>query len=254
MKLALAQITPTLGNIEARLTDVRRIAQAASGADMVLFPELILPGYNQPALHHRLAQPLDGAWMDTLRTIARTARTGLAFGWAERDGQSVYNSATAIGADGEILSHYRKIQLFGPMENASFVSGTQPPALFDIAGHRAAMLICYDIEFPTHAANLAARGANLILVPTANPSGFEHVQDILVPARAYENRLTVAYANYCGKDAGISFGGQSVIAGPNARPIARAGQSETVLIVDVPDLQTYDPAYLSTQHVDLRRV
>ncbi len=209
-------------------------ASAAAGAEMLVLPELFLPGYNRPDLHARLAQSLDGEWITRLREMAREAGCGIALGWAERDGDAVYNAATAIGADGEILAHYRKIQLYGPMEEASFQRGDSLCPAFTLGGRRAAMLVCYDIEFPGHAAALAQAGVDLILVPTANPVGFEHVQRVLVPARAHENNAVVAYANLAGEEDGLSFGGLSLIAGPDGQPLAMAGaRGDALLVVDL---------------------
>jgi len=218
-------------------------ASAAAGAKMLLLPELFLPGYHRPDLHQSLAQTLDGPWVVRLREMARSTGCGLCFGWAERaaegDGAAIYNAATAIGADGAILAHYRKIQLYGPMEEASFQRGSTLGPVFDLEGRRAAMLVCYDIEFPGHAAALAQKGADLILVPTANPVGFEHVQRALVPARAHENNAVVAYANLVGDERGLCFGGLSVIAGPDGQPLAMAGaKGEALLIVDLAAAQS----------------
>lgn len=256
MKIALFQTTPADGRIGPALTRAAQAAQAAAraGAQMLIMPELFLPGYNRPDLHATLAQPAGGPWVADMAAIARDAGVGLVFGWAERAAEGVYNVATALGADGAVLAHYRKIQLFGPMERAAFRPGTAPPPVFAFAGRRIGLLICYDIEFPGHAADLARRGADMVVVPTANPAGFEHVQEVLVPARAYENRLTVAYANYCGAEAGLAFGGRSVIVGPDARPIAAAGHTETLLIADIPPHDTYPSERLSTQAQDFRSV
>ena len=236
MKLALWQSAPTDGRVDqviAALGQQLR-AGAAAGASLLVAPELILPGYNRPDLHQTLAQTLDGDWITQLRTVARETGCGLCLGWAERDGDAVYNAATLIGADGRILSHYRKIQLFGPMERASFARGQDLAPLAPLAGQQVGMLICYDIEFPGHAAVLAGDGAALILVPTANPAGYEHVQRVLVPARAHEAGAVVAYANYFGTEGDVTFGGLSVIAGPDGQPLAMAGaRGEALLIVDL---------------------
>jgi 5-aminopentanamidase len=66
--------------------------------------------------------------------------------------------------------------------------------------------------------------------------GFDLVPLLLVPARAYENQLFVAYANCCGREADIAYGGLSVLAGPDGRLAAQADDSPTVLTMDlVPD-------------------
>lgn len=250
MKLALFQSAPADHSFERAEALLHTVAR--QGADVLVLPELFFPGYNRSDLHHAEAQPIAGAWMDDLRT--RVAGTGcaLVFGWAERSGSTVYNAASCIGADGAILSHYRKVQLFGDMERASFTAGDHLSPTFQLAGRTCGILICYDIEFPGHAATLARAGAEVIFVPTANPEGYEHVQEVLVPARAHENRAFVAYANSCGAENGIQFGGGSVIAGPDGRALARAGMDETLLIVDLPKLTDYPPEALSIQGTEFR--
>lgn len=236
MKLAIWQSEPTNGRIEAVFpaicTQLQAVAKA--GAKLLLLPELFLPGYNRPDLHSALAQSIDGEWMSRLRKMANDAGCGLCLGWAERDGDRVYNAATTIGPDGSILGHYRKIQLYGPMEQSSFARGESLCAPFQIGGRRASMLICYDIEFPGHAEGLRRAGIDLILVPTANPAGFEHVQRRLVPTRAHEVDAVVAYANLVGSEGDVTFGGLSVIAGPDGEALASAGsRGAAVLIVDL---------------------
>nr|WP_232230887.1 nitrilase-related carbon-nitrogen hydrolase [Rhodobacter xanthinilyticus] len=126
--------------------------------------------------------------------------------------------------------------------------------LFDLEGVKCALLICYDVEFAPHLRALAAAGAELVLVPTANPRGFEHVQDFLVPARAAELGLIVAYANFCGEDAGLGFCGRSLIAGPDGRALAAAGPGETLLITDLGAAALVPAAHRSTQLSDLRSI
>ncbi|MCB1358557.1 MAG: carbon-nitrogen hydrolase family protein [Maritimibacter sp.] len=253
LRLAIYQAPPTLGDVEAAFDRLAGMlaAAAAAGAQMLVAPELFLPGYNRPDLHGDLAQPKGGPWLQRLSALARAAGCGVTLGWAERDGDRVYNAAIAICADGEVLGHYRKIQLFGPMEHASFAPGDDY-ALFDLDGLRTALLVCYDVEFAPHVRALADQGAALILVPTANPAGFEHVSDTFVPARAGEMNLTIAYANFCGTDGEITFAGQSLIAGPDTRTIARAGRSEALLVADLGPAPA--PALRSTQLSDYRKV
>ena len=150
-----------------------------------------------------------------------------------------------------MLGHYRKIQLFGPMENASFSPGSSQ-CIFDLGGIRTALMICYDVEFASHVLDLAVKGVKLLLVPTANPAGFEHVSKAFVPARAAEVGITIVYANFCGTERGVTYGGYSLICPPDARPLATAGTTETLLIADidhpVPDVLR------STQLADFREL
>lgn len=251
MKLALYQGPPIQGDIEegfARI-EAQLGAAALAGARMAVFPELFLPGYNQPVLHGSLSQPLGGDWCQRLAALAHSAGCGLTIGWAERNGDAVYNASTAFGLDGALLGHYRKIQLYGPMEQASFAFGNSH-AIFKFAGYKTALMICYDVEFAHHVKALADLGVTLILVPTANPAGFEHVSTAIVPSQAASYALTIAYANFCGTEGGVTFGGHSVIVGPDARALAAAGTTETLLVTNIAKPQ--DPALLSTQTVDFR--
>lgn len=252
MKLGLYQGPPILGDIEDGFARISRAMESASraGAQMTVFPELFLPGYNRPDLHQSLSQPLNGDWCRRFAALCRDTGCGMVIGWAERSGDQVFNAATAFGADGSVLSHYRKIQLWGPMEQASFAFG-DAYAVFEFAGLTCAMLICYDVEFAHHVRALKAKGVQVILVPTANSLNYENVSHHTVPAQAYQNGLTIAYANYSmAPDGELIFSGTSVIAGPDGNFIAQAGRSETLIVTDITN--NIDPALLSTQMADYR--
>lgn len=255
MKLALYQGPSPATDIDHAFSVIARVLStaAAGGARMALMPELFLPGYNQPDRFATLAQPQGGDWQAGLSQLCRHHGCGLTIGWAERAGDTLYNAATCFDATGTVLGHYRKIQLFGPTEAACFAPGDSY-CTFELHGQRAALLICYDVEFAHHVQALADQGATLLLVPTANPAGFDAVADTLVPARAAENRMTIAYANLCGTEAGLSYGGKSVIVGPDAQPLTSAGRGETLLIADLNTIDTIDPTTLGTQARDRRHI
>lgn len=254
-KLALYQGPAIGGDVEAGFIRIEQQLSAAAlaGARMTVFPEVFLPGYNRPDLHSSLAQPLGGEWTTRLSALAKQTGCGITIGWAEEAGDKVYNAATCFDETGAQLAHYRKIQLYGPMEQASFEFGDSY-TVFDLWGRKAALLICYDVEFPQHCIALAAQGVSMILVPTANPRGFEYVSHTLVPARAAEMRLTIAYANFCGREGDITFGGHSVIVGPDGKALATAGTGETLLVTDLTAIDGIDTKVLSQQQADYRRV
>ena len=255
MKLGIYQTASPAGDVDGAFATIEQALKQAATADveMLVCPELFLPGYNQFATHHRLAQSIGGPWEQELGRLAKRAGCGLTIGWAEVAGAEVFNSASTFDAMGRKLAHYRKIQLFGPLENANFTAGSTY-TIFDLKGYKTALLICYDIEFAQHSWNLAQQGVDLILIPTANPEPFGHVSDILVPARAVENDMTIAYANYCADEAEIRYSGRSVIVGPDARPLAKAGLDTALLIADLADINKIEPAMLSTQHHDFRKI
>ena len=100
------------------------------------------------------------------------------------------------------------------------------------------MLICYDVEFPEAVRALALAGANLLLIPTALTPEYDAVPGAIVPARALENQVFVAYCNHAGTENGLAYLGGSCIASPDGRKLANAGPAETLLIVDL------DPAMI----------
>ena len=251
MKLAVYQGVPTDGDEAAAFSRIERCLTAANAmdVDMVVFPELMLPGYNRPDLHSGRAQPQWGDWENRLAELCAQKGCGLTVGWAERAGLELYNAASCFDGAGRKLAHYRKIQLFGPMERSVFQPG-ESYTVFNLGAYRVALLICYDVEFAHHVRALCQRGVDLILVPTANPTGFENVSNLLVPARAMEAGVTVAYANYAGVEAGLAFGGGSVVAGPDGNALAKAGAGEALLIVDLSVTGAVDETLISTQRQD----
>lgn len=225
-------------------------AAAAMGAITLVAPEIYLPGYNQPDIPAR-AQPRGGPWHQRLASLCRDKGCGIVIGYAERDGDKIYNSAVALDAKGREIGHYRKVQLFGPREKSIFAPG-DAVLTFDIGGLRAAILICYDVEFAPLVRALAEEGAHLILVPTANPEPNTHVSRLVVPAHAINHSVTIAYANYCGAEGDITYCGASVIAAPDAAILAAAGPGPALLIADI-DRQP-DPALMQTQLHDYRKI
>jgi predicted amidohydrolase len=221
---------------EGNLSRLARLAGEArgGGAQLLVAPELFLTGYFLGAeAVGRLAEPLDGPSLAAARRIASTEKIALAFGFPERDGGEVYNAAIAIGADGAVLATYRKTHLFGDVDRQQFSRGEAEPRIFEIGGFKAGLLICYDVEFPETVRSLALGGAELAIVPTALMLPFDVVARTVVPARAYENQLYVAYANRCGREASFDYCGLSCVVGPDGADLARAGRGEELIFADL---------------------
>ena len=249
MRLALWQGMSPKADLDAACAEAEAAlaAAAALGAAALVLPEVWLPGYNQPDIAAR-AMGLDSPPLRRLSAAAKTASTALVVGYAERDGDQVFNSAACFGADGALLCNYRKVQLYDPRERAIYTPGDSLP-IFQIDGINAAILICYDVEFASRVKSLADRGATLILCPTANMAPFTHVARHTVPAMAANHGLTIAYANYCGTEGDLTYIGSSLIAGPHGEILAQAGETPTLLVAEIPPR---DPARLSTQSADYR--
>ncbi|MGB7268146.1 MAG: nitrilase-related carbon-nitrogen hydrolase [Albidovulum sp.] len=252
MRLALAQCASPAGEEAAAFDAVEGALRtaAAAGADMVVMPELFLPGYNSDQIAAQ-AQPGDGAWGARLCSMARAAGCGLTIGFAERDGARIFNAAVTIGADGKVLAHYRKIQLYGAREAGLFTPG-DGYAIFDLAGYRTAILICYDVEFAGHIRELALRGVQLILVPTANMEPYTYVMDAIVPAMAVTHGVAIAYANLCGTEGDLAYCGGSLVVGQDGVMLGQAGKDMALLCVDLAPPKA--PAALATHLGDYRKI
>lgn len=251
MRIALNQCPSPSGATGEGLAslDASLSAARAAGAGALVLPELFLPGYNvaDPGAQARTATE----WDAELAPRAAAAGVALVLGLAERDGDRLFNSAMAWGPDGARLALYRKTQLFGPRERALFTPGDRLVTL-RLGPRKAALLICYDIEFAPHCATLAAAGVDLVLVPTANMLPFTHVSRLTVPAQAVNHALTIVYANYCGAEGDLTYAGGSVIVNRDGTVLAQAGPGPALLMADLD--HPADPALLSTQGADRRPI
>ncbi|WP_165987271.1 carbon-nitrogen hydrolase family protein [Streptomyces sp. YIM 98790] len=212
--------------------DARRAA--AAGARLLVTPELSLTGYalGDAAGAARLAQPADGPWAAAVAETAARHGVAVVYGWPERGAAGVHNSVQLIGPDGARLAVYRKTHLYGGFETAAFLPGAEPVVQTGLDGLRIGLLICYDVEFPETVRAHALAGTDLLLVPTALMRPFEAVARTLVPARALESQLYIAYANRCGPEGEHHFAGLSCLAAPDGSVPARAGTGGELLIAE----------------------
>ena len=213
------------------LLDATAAQARAQRAQLLVCPEMSLTGYQIGAAGvAALAEPADGPLATAVAGIAQRHGIAIVYGYPElHTGGKPYNAAQFIAASGERVANYRKTHLFGDVDRAQFSPGPQAPAVFGWNGWQLGLLICYDIEFPEPARGLALQGADALLVPTANMLEFDEVQRVLLPARALENRVCVAYANACGQEGTTTYGGLSTVCGAMGEPIGQAGRGETLL-------------------------
>ncbi|MBV1732552.1 MAG: carbon-nitrogen hydrolase family protein [Hydrogenophaga sp.] len=233
LTLALWQTSYASTTAEAlqRLDDAAAQARA-QGVQLLVCPEMGLTGYAiGPGRVRALAEPADGPLAQTVASIAQRQGVAIVYGYPEHHphGGQPFNATQAIAPDGTRLANYRKTHLFGDMDRAQFSAGDAASQLFEWQGWRLGLLICYDVEFPETVRLLALQGADAVLVPTANMMAFDEVPNLLVPARACENRVFVAYANACGNEPGVHYGGLSTVAGPDGGVWTRAGRDAALL-------------------------
>ncbi len=198
MRVALCQMPASsqpavnLSRVQSALTSARE-----QGSDLAVFPEGTQARFSADL--RAVAEPLDGPFCSGLAAAARASGVALAAGIFEpAPGGRVYNTTVAFDASGQLVATYRKIHLFdalGQRESETVAPGSDI-VISDIAGIKVGFLTCYDVRFPELARELAVRGADLIVIPSAWASGLfkEEHWVTLVRARAIENTIWVAAA------------------------------------------------------------
>jgi predicted amidohydrolase len=227
MHVTLAQLVPRPRDLRANLARARELIAESKASDLLVLPELFLPGYELEDVEP-LAVDLGGAEVGELREAARAAATGVVVGLAERVDGDVANSAVCIDAAGEVAGVYRKTHPFGD-ERDTYVAGEELVTV-QVGGRVLGLMICFDMEFPEVARALAGRGAELLVTISANSPPFELDHDVFARARALENGLPHVYVNRVGEEDGLTFSGGSLALDPDARVLAEAGPEEERLV------------------------
>ncbi|WP_307081055.1 nitrilase-related carbon-nitrogen hydrolase [Arthrobacter agilis] len=238
--LAVLQAAGVINAVDENLRrlDAYAARAAGQGAVILVSPELFATGY-APAL----VAGSDGEGIrGELAGIARRHGIALVGSSVDATSSARHISASLFDRQGAELTRYRKSHLFGPEEQSVFSPGDDLPELVPLHGLTVALGICYDIEFPEFARSAAQRGADALLIPTAVPAtgdvgglppeltyNADRISTLLVPARALENGVYIAYANHTTPD----FTGLSCIAGPYGTFLGLAGHEEELLFADV---------------------
>ncbi len=248
-KLALAQIDPVLGdlakNIDKHLEQADRAI--ASGAQMVLFPELSLTGYSIKDMNWDLAidpvrnpSPLQRLteMSKKISIVAGGVEEGASFG--------LYNSAFLF-EDGTVRTVHRKTYppTYGMFEEMRYFSKGTSVRAFDTKLGRIGVLICEDLWHPSLPYILALDGAQAVLALVASPTRVDGDADRLQAAvvntehhKAYARLLSIylAFCNRGGYEDGVNFWGGSELVGPDGEVVAGAKLFDEDLIVgDVDD-------------------
>ena len=234
MKVATAQISCVLGDRTANLDKVRDFAFRAkdSGAELIVFPEMIDTGYSMPTIKQHAVAWEEGAAPE-LQKIAKELGVGMICGISDRDGESIYNAQVFVDAGGKIVAKYRKTHLVtaAPLDERSCFSPGNEFVSCKIDTFNVGLTICYDLRFPEMCRTLAVgHNVNLFVTSSAWPSiRMEHLQ-ILMRARAIENQCYLILANRVGTDDGVTFCGSSAIIDPTGAIVAGASVDREELL------------------------
>ena len=234
MKVAVAQISCSLGDPESNLSKVRDFSRRAkgAGADLIVFPEMTDTGYSMPVIQKH-ANDWKTGFVPGLQQIAREHSIAIVVGVSERDESSIYNSQVLVDANGEIVAKYRKTHLYAvaPVEEQTCFAPGDTFASFALGDLRFGFSICYDLRFPEMYRKLATeQNVSAFFISSAWPFPRDEHFRVLAHARAIENQAYVIASNRVGKDDGSWFCGNSAIIDPRGIIVAAASPDREELI------------------------
>jgi NAD+ synthase (glutamine-hydrolysing) len=262
LRIALAQIDPTVGDIDGNAAKIAEwIGRARdAGAELTIFPELCIPGY--PAEDLYLKRYFVEANRRAVEELARGVTGTVALvGFAEPlpgagDFRHAHNSV-AVLADGAVRAVYRKNRLPNYAvfdEQRYFVPGAEPVTIA-VAGEVIGLTICEDVWAPgPPASSEAAAGASVIANPSGSPyhRGKGREREAMFAERARAYGAAFAFCNLVGGQDELVFDGHSLVVDAAGEVVARAAQFEEELLVC--DLPAAVPGPLATPLPDLAEV
>jgi N-carbamoylputrescine amidase len=238
MKIALVQQRAT-PNLEENLRrGIEAFRQAAGcGAQLIAYAELaFLPFLPQLPADRRLdlgsfAQPVPGPITEEFSALAKKYGIVVVLNLFEKAAGRTYDSSPVVDADGRMLGATRMVHIMeGPgfHESGYYTSGDEPVYVYETAVGKVGVAICYDRHFPEYMRMLALQGAQIVVIPQAGTLGEwgEGIFEGEVRIAAFQNGYFAALVNRVGREEVLCFAGESFIADPFGRVIARAPQAE----------------------------
>jgi predicted amidohydrolase len=234
IRIAVAQINPRLGNLQANLALYEEKIEEGikERADLLLFPELSLTGYFLRDSVPNVALTIDSTEVKKLRRLSR--ELPLVAGLVEESADHRFFNAAAYFEDGEIRHIHRKVYLptYGMFDEQRYFARGDRIRAFNSKFGRIAMLICEDLWHPSTIYLAALDGARAVLCPSSSPlRGIVDGQSQDDNARYWEmiNRsysetfsLFMIYGNRVGFEDGVGFWGGSEIVDPFGQRVVKA--------------------------------
>ena len=238
LRLALAQMNPTVGDLDGNTASIIHYLEEAraAGADLAAFPELAVCGYPPEDL---LLKPafIDANRAAVTRIAPHTRGLTAVVGFAER--QADLHNAAAVLHDGAWAATYRKQRLpnYGVFDELRYFKPGRGEILFQVAGAWVGVSVCEDIWLPGGpVARMARAGADLIVNINASPYHRDkwRARHRMLATRASDHAVALAYVNQVGGQDELVFDGDSMILGADGNVRAEAPLfEEHLLLADV---------------------
>lgn len=208
--------------------------------DVIVLPEMWNTGYALEQMAE-LADDNGQEIKSLLRKFAKNHQVNLVAGSvATKKETGFFNTTYVFNREGQVISDYDKVHLFGLMKEDRFMQAGKNENLFELDGVKVASVICYDIRFPEWVRSLMSSGAKVLFVVAEWPKERVEQWEILLRARAVENQAFVVAVNRVGKGAADIFSGHSLVIDPLGKVILQAKDyQEGIFTVDL-DLAEVD--------------
>lgn len=244
-RVGLAQMGPTLGNIETNLEIIQKEIRKAvrQGVDLIVFPELAVTGYFLKDIVPEVALRRGSPMMNKIAALSE--EIAIAIGFIEESGRHAFYNAAGYFEGGNLVHIHRKVYLptYGLFDEGRYVGHGGGIRAFDTKFGRAAMLICEDAWHPSLAYIASQDGADFLIIPSSSPArgvrkqagksslGIERIWQALNHAHAATFNQFVFFSNRVGYEDGISFWGGSEIVLPSGEPLETAPKWRPRLVV-----------------------
>ena len=237
-KVALLQVsTDDSESVGDRIKRVTELTDTwAAKADFVVLPELWHVGAFSSELFEEYALPSQNELVNSFCEIAKANKTWIHFGsFVESHEKGISNTAVTINSDGQIVSQYRKIHLFGFDQGEAIMlsRGDKPEVISTSPIGTVGVATCYDLRFPELFRAQVDLGAQTILIASGWPiPRIEHWR-VLNAARAIENQAWVIACNQVGQNNEYTLGGHSMVISPTGEIVGELGTTEDVLVAEI---------------------
>ena len=239
-KVALHSASSRLGDVTANVATAAK-AVLAKDADLVVFPEMYLTGYNIGDDVQRLAFRAEDPRLEPLIAACKKAQAHCIAGGPRTDRKGVtYNSAFLFRPDGSVEAYDKRIlPTYTTFQEGMFFRRGKTDPVWETPIGNIGISICYDLFFPEFQRRQALNGADLLLNISASPTTSQRFFEALFPARAIENASFVAYSNVVGAQDGLVFWGGAQAWTPRAQEMAKVPplkEGKVVVELDWDDL------------------
>lgn len=233
MKIAVAQISCGIGDVEANVRKISGfIEQAAKdGSEVVVFPEMADTGYDVSQISRYVSAWNPGP-VNFIQKAAQKNRIYVICGLSELSERHIFNTLVVINPEGRLVAKYRKTHLaaFPPLNEDRIFTPGHSLETVRIGDFNCGLMICYDLRFPEVSRSLTLAGSEVLLLSAAWPFPRLRHWNTLIAARAIENQVFVVACNHAGSNSSVTFCGSSRIVDPFGVTVASASEEREMLI------------------------